>query len=58
MERKRSSGFRHIFTVAFDRLFWVNFGKVNVYDCLAGLGNRARMDIAPPHRLEIGEKLL
>ena len=32
MERKRNSGFRHIFTVAFDRL-----GKVNVNDCPAGL---------------------
>ena len=36
MERKRSSEFRRIFTVVFDRLFYVRLGKVNVDDCPAG----------------------
>ena len=42
MERNRSSGIRRIFTVAFDRLFLVRLGKVNVNDCPAGLGNWPR----------------
>ena len=36
MERKRSSGFRRIFTEAFDRLYF-RLGWVNVDDCPAGL---------------------
>ena len=31
MERKGSSGFRRIFPVAFDWLFYVKLGYVNVY---------------------------
>ena len=37
MERKRSCGFHRIFTVAFERLFQVKLGYVNVNDCSAGL---------------------
>ena len=40
MERKRSSGFRRIFTEAFDRLDF-RLGWVNVDNCPAGLD--------PPH---------
>ena len=42
MERKRNSGFHRIFSVAFDRLFKVRLGYVNVNDCPAELGNWPR----------------
>ena len=42
MERKRSSGFHRIFTVAFYRLFSVRFCKVNVNDCHAELDSPRR----------------
>ena len=54
MERKRSSVFRRIFTVAFG---YFRLGKVNVNDCPAGLWNWSRRK-SPPWGLEIGEKLL
>ena len=57
MERKRSSGFRRIFTAAFDRLFQVRLGYVNVNDCPAWLGNWPSRVRAPTQGLDIGEKL-
>ena len=49
MERKRSSRFRRIFTVDFERLYYVRLG-VNVNDCSAGLSHQ--------HGLEILETVL
>ena len=49
MGRKRSSGFSRIFTAAFDRLFLVGLGKVNVKDCAAGLGTDP-VGLEPPRR--------
>ena len=47
MERKRSSGFHRIFTVAFDRLFQVRLCQVNVNDYPAGVRNQLSR-VRPP----------